>query len=73
MSRRVSVVGRQDLRKEIALVSRYYVIMGRAMEFLAFDLHQVNSSVYFGAAGLWFLPRRFLPAEKFTAGSSCNG
>jgi len=34
MSRRVSVVGRQDLRKEIELVGRYYAIMGRAMQFL---------------------------------------
>jgi hypothetical protein len=40
--------------------------MGRAMQFLAFDLHQVNSGVYFGAAGL------LMPAEKFTASSSCN-
>ena len=66
MSRRVSVVGRQELRKEIALVGRYCAIMEGVMQFLAFDLQLVSSGVYFGAAGL------LMPAEKFTASSSCN-
>jgi len=64
MSRRVSVVGRQDLRKEIALVGRYYAIMGRAMQFLAFDLQLVSSGVYFGAAGLLIFAAAVLAGRK---------
>jgi hypothetical protein len=64
MSRRVSVVGRQDLRKEIALVSRYYAIMGRATQFLAFDLQLVSSGVYFGAAGLLIFAAAVLAGRK---------
>ena len=34
------------------------------MEFLAFDLHQVNSSVYFGAAGLLIFAAAVLAGRK---------
>jgi hypothetical protein len=38
--------------------------MGRAMQFLAFDLQLVSSGVYFGAAGLLIFAAAVLAGRK---------